>query len=168
MACALAKGPVGRPALAPRCLTRNQALCPSGRPLRGGHSHHGAQSPGSLTPAFPSIGMSDTPSSLRAQMESFQISACPQVPAAAPTPPGIPPTAPGFVPVLGTHHSASPLLLPPHLLLSQPRSHACHAPILCSISEWAFGVCTPKPAPDLSLLGGSKDSMRALDSRASA
>ena len=50
-------------------------------------------------------------------------------------------------PFLGTHHSASSLLLPPHLLLSQPRSHAGHTPILCSISEWAFRACTPKPAP---------------------
>ena len=99
------------------------------------------------SPAFPSIGVCDNPTSLHAQMESFQRSACPQIPVAAPTPPGIPPTAPGFVPFLGTHHSASPLLLPPHLMLSQPRSHACHTPILCSISEWTFRLCTPKPAP---------------------
>lgn len=45
----VALGTPGWPAPAPRCLTWNQVLCPEGRPLPGGHPHHGAQSPGSFT-----------------------------------------------------------------------------------------------------------------------
>lgn len=165
MACALAKGPVGRPALAPRCLTRNQALCPSGRPLRGGHSHHGAQSPGSLTLLPSPVLACLTPHPLsvhRWRAFKFQLALRYQLQ---------PPPRLGSHPqLLDSSLSWGPITQLPlsHLLLSQPRSHACHAPILCSISEWAFGVCTPKPAPDLSLLGGSKDSTWVLDSRASA
>ena len=70
------------------------------------------------SPAFPSVGLSDSPSSLHAQMWAFQLSLPYRVPAVAPapaarlTPPGSPPQPlDPCPPFLETHHSASTLFL---------------------------------------------------------
>lgn len=101
-----------------------------------GATHHGAHSPGSPhSPASPSTGVSDTPSSLHAQMWA---STLPSGTDCSPHPPGIPPHSTWIRPFLGTHHSASaPPPPPPHLPLSQPRSHAGHS---CSVFHQCVGL----------------------------
>lgn len=169
MACALAKGPIGRPALAPRCLTRNQALCHSGRPLLDSHSHHGAQSPGSLTllPSPVLVCVTTQPLSMhRWRAFKYQLALRYRL-----QPP----------PRLGSHPQLLDLSLSWGPITQLPLSSSlptscCHSPgpmpatlLFCvpSVSGPSDSAPQNQP-PNLSLLGGSKDSTRALDSRASA
>ena len=118
------------------------------------------------SPAFPSIGVSDTPSSLHAQMWAFQLALRYRLQP---------------LPRLGSH----PQLLDPALswgpitqlpVSSSLPTSCCHSPgpmpatlLFCvpAVSGPLKSALQNQP-PDLSLLGGSRDSTWALDTRASA
>lgn len=135
--------------LAPHCLTWNQVLCLNGRPLWGGHSHHGTQSPGSLSLLPPVALACLTPPPPPTWLT--HLSSHPQLlgPPLSLGPITQPPLSSSRFKDLHTHHThpqVSPCCPCPS---TRPATLPPYAP---SVSE-PLGSALSNPFPDLSLQG---------------